>query len=384
MPSDGVDPILKQLPAERLALLRCVSCDARGPLEEVAREAGTRAASRIDGGLAPTSLRCTICARRYPITADGIPIVWTDELRRCLSETGPSASSPMSANVSVYDHVSDDYAAHWRQQTRNARRVQAAARRALNGNGAAAKQPTLRHLDVGCGPGHVLHWLAEFGAQQCAVDVSLSNLRNVRKTTGAFVVLGSADRLPLADGTFDLVTESSVLHHVERWEEAVAELARCCAPGGGVVIDSEPSRESKRWNRLATAVFEMRWYPYVLLSYVSPSKFWFRDARTARLTFERAEIHNRPNTGLPVKQMVDILESAGMRVEAVPSPDEQLEPKAWITWQEMLLHTLSGHNPLNPKWGWVTVVAHRPANGEREREDSRALVGAGAAGGSAS
>ena len=75
MPGEDVDPILKQLSPERLALLRCVSCNDREPLEEVAREAGTRAASRIDGGLAPTSLRCTVCARRYPITADGIPIV---------------------------------------------------------------------------------------------------------------------------------------------------------------------------------------------------------------------------------------------------------------------------------------------------------------------
>lgn len=95
----------------------------------------------------------------------------------------------------------------------------------------------------------------------------------------------------------------------------------------------------------------------MLLSFVTRRKFWFRNVKTARMTFERAEIHNRPNTGLPVEEMASLLEAHGLQVDIVRSPDERLEPKGWMSWQEMILHAASGHNPFSAKYGWFTLVA---------------------------
>lgn len=359
-----------------LSLLRCVEC-GQG-LEETPC-GGCDWSNFGAGPVADCCLQCVRCKTRFPITADGIPVLWTAELRECMVANAPSATplsanaTPLSANVSVYNHVSDDYARYWRKETRNARRMRNAVLQALGLQHLGQVNRQLRHLDVGCGPGHVLQWLDDIPARQYALDVSLANLRNVKSRTRAFVVLGSADCLPFRDGAFDLVTEASVLHHIEAWDKAVSEFARVCAEGGGLIIDCEPSRESKRWSRMAVGLFELRWYPYKWLSYVSARKFWFRDTKTARLTFEAAEIHNKPNTGLPLPELALMLEKLDLVVRAVRSPDEHLDPKGRLPWQEMLLHALSGHNPLNPEYGWFTVIARRP---ERLPVPAQALTAA--------
>ncbi len=336
-------------------LLRCVRCFAG--LHSIARE--SRTWDELKEPLHEMCLACSGCSTVYPVSADGIPLIWTEALQRCFQSS--DTDSPLSANMSVYDDVSDDYAAHWRQDTRNSGRMKSAVSAALEQRDSSTP---LRHIDVGCGPGHVLHWTEDLKADRFALDVSLSNLRNTLRGTGAFVVLGSADCIPFKDGVFDLVTQSSVLHHIERWEQAVTEMARICTAGGGLVIDCEPSRESKDWSRLATFVFQSRWYPYKLMSFFSARKFWFRDIERARLTFEQAEIHNRPNTGLPVDRIETLLRDAGFSVRVVRGPDERLEPKGRLSWQEMILHSLSGHSPFNSRYGWFTLVGSKHVSRE--------------------
>jgi ubiquinone/menaquinone biosynthesis C-methylase UbiE/uncharacterized protein YbaR (Trm112 family) len=339
-----------------ISLLRCVGCGQS--LREAASAPGEW--PRLAGEIGHSCLECSQCRERYPITTDGIPIIWTRELRQCVLDEVAS-NTALSANIAVYNHVSDDYARYWRKDSHFARRMREAARQSLGLDDSARPGHEIRHLDIGCGPGHVLHWLCDLPSKQYALDVSLANLRNARASSRAFAVLGSADCLPFRDGAFDLVTESSVLHHIEKWDSAVREFARVCAADGGLVIDWEPSRESKEWSRLAIALFELRWYPYMLLSHFSSRKFWFRDPQTAKLTFEAAEIHNKANTGLPVDRLLELLEGEKMKARAIRSPDEHLAPKARMPWQEMLLHLLSGHNPLSARYGWFSVVGRRGA-----------------------
>jgi ubiquinone/menaquinone biosynthesis C-methylase UbiE len=44
--------------------------------------------------------------------------------------------------------------------------------------------------------------------------------------------LGGAECLPFADQYFDAVFDFGVLHHIPRWQTAVAEIGRVLRPGG--------------------------------------------------------------------------------------------------------------------------------------------------------
>jgi SAM-dependent methyltransferase len=94
-----------------------------------------------------------------------------------------------------------------------------------------------RVLDVGCGTGRLAHALAERGADVWGVDASEEMLAQARTRDlppGRFV-LGPADELPFADGSFDAAVLRQVVHLVER-PPSFVELARVLRPDGRVVI----------------------------------------------------------------------------------------------------------------------------------------------------
>ena len=55
-----------------------------------------------------------------------------------------------------------------------------------------------------------------------------------------------AERLPFADGSFDLVFGHAVLHHIPDLERAFSELHRVLRPGGAIAFCGEPSRHGDR------------------------------------------------------------------------------------------------------------------------------------------
>ena len=98
-------------------------------------------------------------------------------------------------------------------------------------------------LDAGCGAGGMALEFARRGATVAAVDPG----ERQREATAAavqaeglgdFVSVSPADvtALEYADGTFDLVWCSRVLHHVEDMAAGARELARVLRPGGRLVI----------------------------------------------------------------------------------------------------------------------------------------------------
>jgi 2-polyprenyl-6-hydroxyphenyl methylase / 3-demethylubiquinone-9 3-methyltransferase len=95
-------------------------------------------------------------------------------------------------------------------------------------------------LDAGCGGGLVARELAAAGATVVGLDRSLGSLGVARRA----VVLafrptqGQLERLPFADGVFDVVVAADVLEHVPDLPAAVAELARVLAPGGRLAFDT--------------------------------------------------------------------------------------------------------------------------------------------------
>lgn len=93
-------------------------------------------------------------------------------------------------------------------------------------------------LDCGCGTGHNLHLLRQFG-RAVGIDLTLSGLQYATAHGERQVARASAGRLPFVTGTFDLVTSFDVIYslpdEVER--DALREMHRVLKPGGRLVLN---------------------------------------------------------------------------------------------------------------------------------------------------
>jgi SAM-dependent methyltransferase len=99
-------------------------------------------------------------------------------------------------------------------------------------------EPGDRVLDVGCAKGFLVKDLMAAcpGLQVYGLDVSHYALTHAEAETAGRLVLGTADRLPFADGSFQAVLCINVVHNLERDRcmGALREIERL-APGRGYV-----------------------------------------------------------------------------------------------------------------------------------------------------
>ena len=94
-------------------------------------------------------------------------------------------------------------------------------------------------LDLGCGTGRYSGALAKhFGAQVTAVDPSEKMLAESRRKHASNVTClqGHGERLPLADGSVDMVFMSMVFHHFADPAQVARECHRVLKPNGVVVL----------------------------------------------------------------------------------------------------------------------------------------------------
>jgi len=113
-------------------------------------------------------------------------------------------------------------------------------------------------LDLGAGNGWLSHRLVLMGHRPVAVDLQ----------TNAFDGLGAAvhfqsslptlfprfqaelDRLPFADGQFDVAIFNASFHYSENYDVTLKEAIRCLRPGGRVLIADSPSYQREESGRL--------------------------------------------------------------------------------------------------------------------------------------
>jgi len=100
-------------------------------------------------------------------------------------------------------------------------------------------------VDVGCGTGFVTAFELPFYRMVVATDISRRMLEAAKKRLGNFgslnLVLCDAEFLPFKDGVADLVSVSSVLHHLPKPSSCLREVSRVLKKGGFVYITREPS-----------------------------------------------------------------------------------------------------------------------------------------------
>lgn len=91
-------------------------------------------------------------------------------------------------------------------------------------------------LDLGAGAGGWLPELAEIAERLIALETNECAARFARGRGGAQLIVAHANRLPLADGTCELITAFDVLEHLDDDLGALLEMHRVLAPGGSIAL----------------------------------------------------------------------------------------------------------------------------------------------------
>ncbi|WP_405422061.1 class I SAM-dependent methyltransferase [Streptomyces erythrochromogenes] len=178
----------------------------------------------------------------------------------------PSAVSAEPSKTNDYNSFAEAYAAANETNLVNAY-YERPAMLALAGDVAGR-----RILDAGCGSGALFAALRDRGAVVSGFDTSAGMLELARRRLGDGADLQVANLgspLPYADDTFDDVTASLVLHYLEDWGPALAELRRVLRPGGRLIasvdhpfainlIHREAGREAEH-NYFDTTKWTVEW-----------------------------------------------------------------------------------------------------------------------------
>jgi SAM-dependent methyltransferase len=164
-----------------------------------------------------------------------------------------------------------------------------------------------RILDAGCGSGPLFAALRDRGAIVTGFDSSAGMLDQARRRLGDGADLQVAELgrpLPYADDAFDDVIASLVLHYLEDWGPALAELRRVLKPGGRLIASVDhpfaivglQRQEGRKVDYFATYNWTEDWS---MGGHTVPMSFWNR----------------------PLHAMTDAFTAAGFRISVISEPD---------------------------------------------------------------
>jgi SAM-dependent methyltransferase len=216
---------------------------------------------------------------------------------RIVSLSADSADPP---GVNDYDSFAEAYTASNESNLINAH-YERPAMLALAGDVAGR-----RILDAGCGSGPLFAALRDRGAIVTGIDKSAGMLAQARRRLGDDADLQVAELgspLPFPDGTFDDVTASLVLHYLQDWGPALAELRRVLKPGGRLIVSVDHPFVTSLMHR--EAGFE----PDYFATYNYTDE-WTVGGQTALLRFWSRPLH----------AMTGAFTAAGFRISVISEP----------------------------------------------------------------
>jgi SAM-dependent methyltransferase len=218
------------------ALLKCIRCGGTG----LSATAGCGADSDSDGG---AELACGACGATYPV-ADGIPVLVRDwpAFRQEIEEA-------RSVNPAWYETEQPaEEASPWRHHLRKRRLyVTGVIQRHLRKRGIERVD---RLLDLGCGDGANLAWLAPFAQEIYGSDYNMVRLTRARhRLPQARLFLADILDYPWPDASFDLVFFNHVIEHIPDDLTALRTVQRILRPGGVVILGTP--NEGAWWWQLA-------------------------------------------------------------------------------------------------------------------------------------
>jgi SAM-dependent methyltransferase len=209
-----------------------------------------------------------------------------------------SADQP---KVNDYDVLAEVYTAENETSLINAYYTRPAIL-ALAGNVAGR-----RILDAGCGSGPLFAALRDRGAILAGFDSSAGMIEQARRRLGddadlRVTELGSP--LPFPDSAFDDVIAVLVLHYLEDWGPALAELRRVLKPGGRLIVAVDHPFAIDMLQR------EAGLKPDYFATY-NWTEDWIMGGRTVPMSFWNRPLH----------AMSDAFTSAGFRISVISEPD---------------------------------------------------------------
>ncbi|NEA39815.1 class I SAM-dependent methyltransferase [Streptomyces sp. SID11385] len=215
----------------------------------------------------------------------------------------PSAVSVEPSKANDYNSFAEAYAAANETNLINAY-YERPAMLALAGDVADR-----RILDAGCGSGSLFAALRDRGARVSGFDASAEMLRLARQRLGDgadLQVTDLADPLPYPDGTFDDVVASLVLHYLEDWGPALAELRRTLKPGGRLIASVD--------HPFAITLIHRDADPEAEYNYFDTTNWtveWTMGGHTALVS----------RWNRPLHAMIEAFTGAGFRITAISEPE---------------------------------------------------------------
>ncbi len=122
----------------------------------------------------------------------------------------------------------------------------------------AGARPGDRALDVCCGTGDLAFALREAGAEVVGLDfsepmvaIAKSKTRTLKsRIQGLQFLRGDAQKIPIADGSFNIVTVGYGLRNLSNWETGLGEMARVAKRGGQLLVLDFGKPESCLWRAI--------------------------------------------------------------------------------------------------------------------------------------
>lgn len=100
-----------------------------------------------------------------------------------------------------------------------------------------------RVLDIGCGEGYGAAGMRAAGASHViAVDVAENAVRHAKEVYGLDARAGSAEAIPLEDGSVDVVVSFETIEHLKKPQRFLSECSRVLKPNG-ILLLSSPDRD---------------------------------------------------------------------------------------------------------------------------------------------